>query len=31
VLPHGDGHVSVAVERSQSPTELVEPIRAAMR
>ena len=30
VLPHGDGHVSVAVERSQSPTELVEPIRQAI-
>jgi hypothetical protein len=30
VLPHGDGHVSVAIERSQSPTELVEPIRAAL-
>ena len=30
VLPHGDGHVSVAVERSQSPTELVEPIREAI-
>lgn len=31
VLPHGDGHVSVAIERTQSPTELVEPIRAASR
>jgi hypothetical protein len=30
VLPHGDGHVSVAIERSHSPTELVEPIRAAL-
>ena len=30
VLPHGDGHVSVAIERTQSPTELVEPIRAAL-
>jgi hypothetical protein len=31
VLPHGDGHVSVAVERSAEPTELVESIRAALR
>jgi hypothetical protein len=30
VLPVEDGHVSVAVERSASPTELVEPIRAAL-
>jgi hypothetical protein len=30
VLPHGDGHVSVAIERDQIPTELVEPIRAAL-
>ena len=31
VLPVEDGHVSVAIERSQSPTELVDPIRAAIR
>lgn len=31
VLPNEDGHVSVAIERSQSPTDLVEPIRAALR
>jgi hypothetical protein len=31
VLPFDGGHVSVAVERSESPTELVEPIRAALR
>jgi hypothetical protein len=31
VLPVEGGHVSVAIERSQSPTELVEPIRAAIR
>ena len=31
VLPHDGGHVSVAIERSESPTELVEPIRAAIR
>ena len=30
VLPHGDGHVSVAIERTQAPTDLVEPIRAAL-
>jgi hypothetical protein len=30
VLPVDDGHVSVAIERTQSPTELVEPIRAAI-
>jgi hypothetical protein len=26
-----DGHLSVALERSQAPTDLVEPIRAAIR
>jgi hypothetical protein len=31
VLPVVDGHVSVAIERSQPPTELVDPIRAAIR
>ena len=31
VLPHGDGHVSVAIERSQSPTKLVDAIRGAIR
>jgi hypothetical protein len=30
VLPVAGGHVSVAIERSQSPFELVEPIRAAL-
>jgi hypothetical protein len=30
VLPVEDGHVSVAIERSQSPTELVEAIREAI-
>jgi hypothetical protein len=30
VIPTGGGHVSVAVERTQSPTELVDPIRAAI-
>jgi hypothetical protein len=30
VLPHDGGHVSVAVERSQSPTELVDRIREAI-
>jgi hypothetical protein len=30
VLPINGGHVSVAIERSQSPTELVEPIRRAI-
>jgi hypothetical protein len=30
VLPVEGGHVSVAIERSASPTELVEPIRAAI-
>ena len=30
VLPHGDGHVSVAIERTHSPFEMVEPIRAAI-
>ena len=31
VLPIDGGHVSVAIERSQPPTELVEPIREAIR
>jgi hypothetical protein len=31
VLPIDGGHVSVAIERSQAPTDLVEPIRAAVR
>jgi hypothetical protein len=31
VLPVEGGHVSVAIERTQSPTELVDPIRAAIR
>ncbi len=31
VLPLADGHLSVAIERSQAPTDLVEPIRAAIR
>jgi hypothetical protein len=31
VLPLADGHLSVAIERSQAPTDLVEPIRAALR
>jgi hypothetical protein len=30
VLPVDGGHVSVAIERTQSPTELVDPIRAAI-
>jgi hypothetical protein len=30
VLPVDGGHVSVAIERTQSPTELVGPIRAAL-
>ena len=30
VLPVEGGHVSVAIERTQSPTELVDPIRAAI-
>jgi hypothetical protein len=30
VLPVDGGHVSVAIERTQSPTELVEPIRACI-
>ena len=31
VLPVEGGHVSVAIERSHSPTDLVEPIRVAIR
>ena len=31
VLPVADGHVSVAIERTQSPTDLVGPIRDAIR
>ena len=31
VLPLADGHLSVAVERTQPPTDLVEPLRAALR
>ena len=31
VLPIDGGHVSVAVQRSQPPTDLVGPIRAAIR
>ena len=31
VLPVEGGHVSVAIERGQSPTELVAPIREALR
>jgi hypothetical protein len=31
VLPVDGGHVSVAIERTQSPTDLVEPIRDAIR
>jgi hypothetical protein len=31
VLPVVGGHVSVAIERSQSPTELVDAIREAIR
>jgi hypothetical protein len=31
VLPVEGGHVSVAIERTQAPTELVDPIRAAIR
>ena len=30
VLPIDGGHVSVAIERSQSPTALVQPIREAL-
>jgi hypothetical protein len=30
VLPVEGGHVSVAIERTQAPTELVDPIRAAI-
>jgi hypothetical protein len=30
VLPVDGGHVSVAIERTQTPTDLVEPIRAAI-
>jgi len=30
VLPHGDGHVSVAIERAQSPFELVDAVREAI-
>jgi hypothetical protein len=30
VMPHDGGHVSVAVERSAAPTELVAPLRAAL-
>jgi hypothetical protein len=30
VLPIDGGHVSVAIERSESPTALVEPIREAL-
>ena len=30
VLPHGDGHVSVAIERVQSPFELVDAVREAI-
>ena len=30
VLPIDGGHVSVAIERTHSPTELVGPIRAAI-
>jgi hypothetical protein len=30
VLPVDGGHVSIAIERTQTPTELVEPIRAAI-
>jgi hypothetical protein len=31
VTPVEGGHVSVAIERSQTPTDLVEPIRQAVR
>jgi hypothetical protein len=31
VLPLADGHLSVAVERAQTPTDLVEPLRAVLR
>jgi hypothetical protein len=31
VMPFDGGHVSIAIERSGSPTELVEPIRSALR
>ena len=31
ILPVEGGHVSVAIERSQSPTELVDAIREAIR
>ena len=30
VLPVEGGHVSVAIERTQSPTDLVDPIRGAI-
>jgi hypothetical protein len=30
VMPVDEGHVSVAVERSASPTDLVDPIREAL-
>jgi hypothetical protein len=31
-MPLDDGgHVSVAVERSSTPTELIEPLRTALR
>jgi hypothetical protein len=31
VLPVDGGHVSVAIERAETPTDLVEPIRQAVR
>jgi len=31
VMPIDGGHVSVAIERSETPTDLVEPIRAAVQ
>jgi hypothetical protein len=31
VMPIDGGHVSVAIERSETPTDLVEPIRTAVR
>ncbi len=31
VLPLAAGHLSVAVERTQTPTDLVEPLRAVLR
>ena len=31
VLPLADGHLSVAVERDQTPTDLVEALRAVLR